>query len=156
MLPPIFFQGKWAFRCEEFLLSLTLAFIVLVFSAATMYVLEGEDEPQAFGSIPRALWWSVCTLITVGYAMPTGILAAAFSDAFQRRRTRPRARWILTGRSRRNSGSRLPLKEFLGDEDRAHPTLISPFPSPHPRPVRKSSLSQHPARQSVVKILSQN
>ena len=100
-------------RREELLLSLMLAFIVLVFSAATMYVLEGEDDPQAFGSIPRALWWSVCTLTTVGYgdiyphsvlgkicggitsfagigliAMPTGILAAAFSDAFQRSRTR--------------------------------------------------------------------
>jgi voltage-gated potassium channel len=100
-------------RREELLLSLMLAFIVLVFSAATMYVLEGEDDPQAFGSIPRALWWSVCTLTTVGYGdiyphsvlgkicggitsfsgigligMPTGILAAAFSDAFQRSRTR--------------------------------------------------------------------
>jgi voltage-gated potassium channel len=106
-------------RREELLLSLMLAVIVLVFSAAAMYVIEGEDDPQAFGSIPRALWWSVCTLTTVGYgdiyphsvlgkicggltsmagigliAMPTGILAAAFSDAFQRSRTRrePRAR----------------------------------------------------------------
>ena len=77
-----------------------------------MYSLEGQDNPEAFGSIPRALWWSVCTLTTVGYgdiyphsvlgkicggltsiagigliAMPTGILAAAFSDAFQRTRT---------------------------------------------------------------------
>lgn len=44
-----------------------LAFIVLVSSAATMYVLEGEDDPQGFGSIPRALWCSVCTLTTVSY-----------------------------------------------------------------------------------------
>jgi voltage-gated potassium channel len=98
-------------RREELLLSLMLAGIILVFSAASMYVLEGEDYPVAFGSIPRALWWSVCTLTTVGYgdiyphsvlgkvcgaltsvagigliAMPTGILAAAFSDAFQRSR----------------------------------------------------------------------
>jgi voltage-gated potassium channel len=98
-------------RREELLLSLMLAIFVLVFSAAGMYLLEGDDDPQQFGSIPRAMWWSVCTLTTVGYgdiyphtvfgkvlggftsiagigliAMPTGILAAAFSDAFQRTR----------------------------------------------------------------------
>jgi voltage-gated potassium channel len=54
-------------RREELLLSLMLVFIVVVFSAATMYVLEGEDDPLAFGSVPRALWWSVCTLTTAGY-----------------------------------------------------------------------------------------
>jgi voltage-gated potassium channel len=100
-------------RRDELLLSLMLATMILVFSAAAMYVLEGENDPVAFGSIPRALWWSVCTLTTVGYgdiyphsvlgkicgglssiagigliAMPTGILAAAFSEAFQRTRHR--------------------------------------------------------------------
>jgi voltage-gated potassium channel len=99
-------------RREELLLSLMLATMILVFSATAMYILEGEDNPEAFGSIPRALWWSVCTLTTVGYgdiyphsvlgkicggltsiagigliAMPTGILAAAFSDAFQKSRS---------------------------------------------------------------------
>jgi voltage-gated potassium channel len=98
-------------RKEELLLSLMLATFVLVFSAAGMYLIEGENDPQTFGSIPRAMWWSVCTLTTVGYgdiyphtvlgkilggvtsiagigliAMPTGILAAAFSAAFQRTR----------------------------------------------------------------------
>jgi voltage-gated potassium channel len=98
-------------RREELLLSLMLAIFILVFSAAGMYLLEGENDTRAFGSIPRAMWWSVCTLTTVGYgdiyphtvggkilggltsiagigliAMPTGILAAAFSDAFQRTR----------------------------------------------------------------------
>ena len=100
-------------RREELFLSLMLAIIVLVFSAAVMYLVEGDNDPKAFGSIPRSLWWSVCTLTTVGYgdiyphtvlgkicsgltaiagigliAMPTGILAAAFSDAFQKTRTR--------------------------------------------------------------------
>ncbi|MGB6561295.1 MAG: ion transporter [Candidatus Binataceae bacterium] len=102
-------------RREELLLSLMLAAFVLVFSATAMYLLEGANNPQAFGSIPRAMWWSVCTLTTVGYgdiyphtvlgkicggltsiagigliAMPTGILAAAFSDAFQRTEGRAR------------------------------------------------------------------
>jgi voltage-gated potassium channel len=100
-------------RSEELVLSMMLATIVLVFSAAAMHLLEGDENPEAFGSIPRALWWSVCTLTTVGYgdvypqtalgkicsaitaiagigliAMPTGILAAAFSDSFQKTRTR--------------------------------------------------------------------
>jgi voltage-gated potassium channel len=63
-------------------------------------------QPDKFGSIPRAMWWSVVTLTTIGYgdvypitvlgkifaalvavagigliAMPTGILASAFSEA---------------------------------------------------------------------------
>jgi voltage-gated potassium channel len=96
-------------RREELLLSLMLAGMVLVFSAGAMYLIEGPDSPVQFGSIPRALWWSICTLTTVGYgdvyphtvlgkicsgltsiagigliAMPTGILAAAFSQAFQK------------------------------------------------------------------------
>ena len=54
-------------RREELLLSLMLATFVLVSSAAGMYLLEGENDPQTFGSIPRAMWWSVCTLTTVGY-----------------------------------------------------------------------------------------
>jgi voltage-gated potassium channel len=99
-------------RREELLLSLMLAAFVLVFAASGMYVLESTNNAETFGSIPRAMWWSVCTLTTVGYgdiyphtvlgkvlggltsiagigliAMPTGILAAAFSDAFQRTRT---------------------------------------------------------------------
>ena len=92
-------------RRDELLLSLMLASFVLVFAAAGMYFLEGENDPETFGCIPRAMWWSVCTLTTVGYgdiyphggltavagigliAMPTGILAAAFSDAFQPTRT---------------------------------------------------------------------
>jgi voltage-gated potassium channel len=109
-------------RREELLLSLMLSTFVLIFSAAGMYVLEGDNDPQTFGSIPRAMWWSVCTLTTVGYgdiyphtvlgkllggvtsiagigliAMPTGILAAAFSDAFQRtRRLREEDHWSIT------------------------------------------------------------
>jgi voltage-gated potassium channel len=84
---------------------------MLILTAATLlYFVEGGVQPQAFGSIPRAMWWSVVTLTTVGYgdtapitpvgrvlaaltcvggigliAMPTGILAAAFSDAMRRK-----------------------------------------------------------------------
>lgn len=87
-----------------------IAALGLLLSSAVLYVVEGNAQPDAFGSIPRALWWSIATLTTVGYgditpitplgkvfagvtalagigliAMPTGILAAAFSDVIQRR-----------------------------------------------------------------------
>lgn len=98
-------------RGDDLLVTMAMAFILLLFGATALYVIEGEAQPEAFGSIPRALWWSVITFTTVGYgdvypitalgkvfgsfmaltgimfvAMPTGILAAAFSQAMQRRR----------------------------------------------------------------------
>lgn len=96
-------------RRYELVLSASLAALLLLFSSACLYIVEAPYQPDSFGSIPRALWWSVATLTTVGYgdvtpvtalgklfagvtaisgigiiAMPTGILAAAFSNAFQR------------------------------------------------------------------------
>jgi len=98
-------------RRFELALSGAVAFLIMLISSAFLYVLEGDTQPDAFGSIPRALWWSVATLTTVGYgdvtpvtvmgrifagltaiagigliAMPTGILAAAFSEAMQNRK----------------------------------------------------------------------
>jgi voltage-gated potassium channel len=95
-------------RAVELMLSLGLAGQVLLVSSTLLYAVEGHDQPEAFGSIPRAMWWAVVTLTTVGYgdvhplttigkvlagltaitsiaiiALPAGILAAAFSDAFQ-------------------------------------------------------------------------
>jgi voltage-gated potassium channel len=95
----------------ELLLSLTVALGLLVLSSSLLYMAEATAQPDKFGSIPRALWWSIATLTTVGYgdvtpvtvlgrifagfsavagiglvAMPAGILAAAFSDAFQERK----------------------------------------------------------------------
>lgn len=91
--------------------SLTIAGFLLLVSSTLLYMVEGDVQPEDFGSIPRAMWWSIATLTTVGYgdafpitafgkllagftaitgigliAMPTGILAAAFSDAIQRQR----------------------------------------------------------------------
>ncbi len=95
-------------RRHELVLSVCLALLLLVASSILLYLVEGRLQPDAFGSIPRAMWWSVMTLTTVGYgdvypvtmlgrifaamtaisgigliAMPTGILAAAFSDAMR-------------------------------------------------------------------------
>ena len=98
-------------RRYELLMSLLAAFIVMLLAASALHFAEGALSPDSFGSIPRALWWGVATVTKVGYAgafpetvigkifaaifaiaavgvvaMPTGILAAAFSDAFQRER----------------------------------------------------------------------
>lgn len=98
-------------RRSELLLSLYAGLVVMVASSTMLYFIEAEAQPDKFGSIPRALWWSVATLTTIGYgdvfpitplgrllaaitaltsigvvALPTGILAAAFSDALQRHR----------------------------------------------------------------------
>lgn len=95
-------------RRFELGVTLCLGAMLLVFGASALYWVEGEIQPDKFGSIPRSLWWAVITMTTIGYgdvypittagkfvaslvaiggvgliAMPTGILAAAFSDAMQ-------------------------------------------------------------------------
>ncbi|MCH8493356.1 MAG: ion transporter [Idiomarina sp.] len=98
-------------RKFEMALTFGIALGLMVLGAGVLYALEAENQPEVFGSIPRALWWSVATLTTVGYgdvvpvtvlgkivagitamlgvglvAMPAGILASAFSEAIQKRR----------------------------------------------------------------------
>ena len=98
-------------RGYELTISITVALMLIFVSSTLLYVAEAEHQPEVFGSIPRAMWWSVATLTTVGYgdvypvtalgrffaaitafagigliAMPTGILAAAMSDAIQHAR----------------------------------------------------------------------
>ena len=100
-----------ASRRYELLLTFLFAVCLMIVGAAALYWAEGDIQPDKFGSIPRALWWSVVTLTTIGYgdvypvtplgkviaagvafagigliAMPAGILAAAFSDAMRRER----------------------------------------------------------------------
>ncbi len=94
--------------------ALVAAFIIMVgllfFSATLAYLIERTAQPQAFGSIPAALWWALSTLTTVGYgdvvpvtaggkllggvvmvlgfafyAVPIGIIASGFSDEVHRR-----------------------------------------------------------------------
>ena len=97
-------------RRFELQVSAAFALLMLLITSTLLYLVEGGTQPEEFGSIPRAMWWSVTTLTTVGYgdvyphtvlgkilggltaiisigfiAMPTGILAAAISDALQQR-----------------------------------------------------------------------
>jgi voltage-gated potassium channel len=85
--------------------------IIVVVAASGIYLIEREAQPDAFQSIPQAMWWAAVTLTTVGYgdmvpitvggkvfglfitlagvgmvALPAGILASGFSQELQKRR----------------------------------------------------------------------
>lgn len=97
--------------------ALGMLMIVMVVAATIMYHLERDAQPEQFGTIPAALWWSVVTLSTVGYgdvapitpagkffagmfiligvalfALPAGILASSFTEQMSLRRDKFRAR----------------------------------------------------------------
>jgi voltage-gated potassium channel len=46
---------------------LALFLIILVLSSAAMHVIERDEQPGAFGTLPGAMWWAVVTLTTTGY-----------------------------------------------------------------------------------------
>jgi voltage-gated potassium channel len=48
----------------------------LLFSSTVMYYIEGDAQPDKFGSVPQAAWWAIATLTTVGYGDATPITAA--------------------------------------------------------------------------------
>lgn len=61
-----------------------LFIVLLMLSAAALYVIEGGVQPDHFGTMPRSLWWAVTTLTTTGYgdAVPTttpGRIVAGFT-----------------------------------------------------------------------------
>jgi voltage-gated potassium channel len=98
-------------RRYELIVTISLGWVLLLTGAVALYWAEGDVQPEQFGSVLRALWWSVATLTTVGYgdavpitplgkalgafvalcgvalvAMPAGIMAAAFTDSMQKKR----------------------------------------------------------------------
>ncbi|MBK8324755.1 MAG: ion transporter [Betaproteobacteria bacterium] len=117
-------------RRYELLFAVMLAGAMILISSAALYVVEGGTQPEVFGSILRAMWWSVSTLTTVGYgdavpqtplgkvfagltaiagigmiAMPTGILAASFSDGLQGHESGPQPKTCRALRSAQQVGS---------------------------------------------------
>lgn len=91
--------------------ALVILMVAAVFSAGIIYLAEKDLQPEVFGSIPDALYWSIITLTTIGYgdvtpitalgkffsvctgiigigmvALPAGILASAISDYIRRSR----------------------------------------------------------------------
>ncbi len=94
--------------------ALTATLIIMLglssFAATIMYYLERNVQPEAFGTIPHALWWALATLTTVGYgdmvpitwagrlfggvvmifgvgmyALPIGIIASGFANEIHQR-----------------------------------------------------------------------
>jgi voltage-gated potassium channel len=47
--------------------AMTILVMILIFSSWGIYLLEREVQPEVFGNIPQAMWWSMVTLTTVGY-----------------------------------------------------------------------------------------
>ncbi|GAB6052228.1 ion transporter [Magnetospira thiophila] len=89
--------------------------IMIIVASSFIHLFEQEAQPDKFGSIPQAMYWSAITLTTVGFgdvtpitplgklfsvlvailgvgmvALPTGLLASAFASEMRGRRARYR------------------------------------------------------------------
>ena len=107
MLLAVFEEEAGAFFAGFFILML-----MLIFAASGAWLAEHTVQPDAFGSIPSAMWWAVATLTTVGYgdvtpitiagkifgalitvigigmaALPAGIIASGLNEQIHRRRS---------------------------------------------------------------------
>ena len=96
---------------QEFALILGMLMVTILVAGSLLYWAEGGEQPDKFGSIPRAMWWAIVTLTTVGYgdafpvtplgkflagviaimgvmliALPTGLFAASFTEAMDKER----------------------------------------------------------------------
>lgn len=54
-------------KTGDLLLAIAGTSILLTIVSSLMYFIENDAQPEAFASIPAALWWGVVTLTTVGY-----------------------------------------------------------------------------------------
>jgi len=100
----IYIERRALLACGLILLALVIG------TASIMHMVEHEAQPDRFGTIPDAMWWSIVTLTTVGYgdsvpitplgkvvasltalmglvmlALPVGIIATSFAQVIHRR-----------------------------------------------------------------------
>ncbi|MEM7491846.1 MAG: ion transporter [Pseudomonadota bacterium] len=100
---------------SQLLTALAIALALVYIAAVALYFIEGVggEQQKDFSSIPRAIWWAVATLTTVGYgdvypvtalgrffasiialagigvvALPAGVFASAFTDELRDREDR--------------------------------------------------------------------
>lgn len=98
-----------ASKKEILTVSFVLIAMILYMVSALMYYVEHSAQPEVFSSIPKTMWWGVATLTTVGYgdiypitpigrvlggiiavlgigifAIPTGIIASAFTEFIEK------------------------------------------------------------------------
>lgn len=118
-------------RREELVAALGMLVTLLIVSATVVYFAERNDQPDAFSSIPMAMWWGITTLTTVGYgdltpvttlgrifgaivsvgglllvALPTGIMGAGFVEEFDKY-AREQELDRLSGEAEESGGERL-------------------------------------------------
>jgi voltage-gated potassium channel len=104
LLEALYAERRALFGCVVILFGATLI------TASFIHLAERDAQPDKFGTIPDAMWWSIVTLGTIGYgdavpitplgklvaavtimcgivmiALPVGIIATAFSDQIHRR-----------------------------------------------------------------------
>lgn len=63
----------WQLAREELVFALTGSLMVIFVASVFIYFFERSAQPDAFGSVPDALWWAVVTFTTVGYGDVTPI-----------------------------------------------------------------------------------
>ena len=98
---------------SQIISSVCLILVFMVASSLCMYSLENEAQPEVFSNAFSGIWWSVSTLLTVGYgdiypitpagkifaiiisflgvgmvAIPTGIISAGFVEKYTDIRSR--------------------------------------------------------------------
>ncbi len=69
----------WAVLRQEARAIGALVFILcltVTISGALMYMIEADEQPAIFSSIPAAMWWAIETLTTVGYGDMVPVTAA--------------------------------------------------------------------------------
>ncbi len=104
LLRTIYLQRFALLGSQIMVLSVLMVFSILI------YFIEAKVQPEAFGSIPDAMWWGIATLTTVGYgdiypatltgkilasltmflgigmfALPAAILASAYYEEIQKK-----------------------------------------------------------------------
>jgi voltage-gated potassium channel len=104
LLDAVYAERRALFGCLVIVMGSALV------AASIMHVVEGDVQPEKFGTIPDAMWWAIVTLATVGYgdvspvtalgklftaiyilagliiiALPVGIVATAFASEIHRR-----------------------------------------------------------------------